>query len=159
MFLPFHHRKYLVITCLLSGFCHSVYEIFALLWCYTTQISSYWCYSTIVSPNSNGQAVRASLSDLFLHMSKNLTSWSVKIRHILSEIFLFTYSNMLQDLCQKCHTVNSHLTCALISTESDSFLSKTDFFSPGSRVPAYFMVRLMPHLRNLITGLVKLMKS
>ena len=82
MRLCLDQRKYLVLTCLISGFCHSVNEFFALLWCYAAQFSSYWCFSTTVCPNSNGQAVRNWTSGLGLHISTDLTYWSIKRRHV-----------------------------------------------------------------------------
>jgi len=51
MCLPLDQRKKLVITCFISGFCHSANECFVLLGCYSAQISYYWCFRTTVCPN------------------------------------------------------------------------------------------------------------
>jgi len=49
---------------MISDFCHSAVEFFALLWCYAPQISSYWRFCTTVCSNFKGQAVQTWPSDL-----------------------------------------------------------------------------------------------
>jgi len=57
---------------MISGFCRSANEFFAVLWCYAAQTSSYWCFRTTVCPNFNGQAVQTWSPDLCLHISAHL---------------------------------------------------------------------------------------
>ena len=78
-------KKELVMTSMISGFCHSASEFIALLGCYAAQISIYQCFSTTVCP-FNGQALQAWPSDIGLHISTDLTSW----RHIIMSYFYRT---------------------------------------------------------------------
>jgi len=80
---------------MISGFCHSANEFFALLGCYAAQTSSYWCFSTTVCPNFKGQAVQAWPSDLGLHISTDLTSWSVKNKTYTYNYVLFLQTTQL----------------------------------------------------------------
>jgi hypothetical protein len=71
-----------LITSIISGFCHSANELFALLLCYEAQISSYWCCSTTVCPNWKGQAVQAWSSDLGCTYQQTGLTDMYNIRHI-----------------------------------------------------------------------------
>jgi hypothetical protein len=87
-------KKELVITSMIAGFCYSASEFIALLGCYAAQISSYWCFSTTVSL-FNGQAVQAWPSDLGLHISTDLTSWTVKNKTYTYNYVLFLQTRQL----------------------------------------------------------------
>jgi hypothetical protein len=53
-------------------------------------IDYFWCFRTTVCPKFKHQAVQAWLSDLGLHISTDLTSWSVKYK-ICTYKYLFVF--------------------------------------------------------------------